>query len=51
MTGGDVFVGSPDFTVGLGVAAGDFAVISDVRVGTTIASAGCNALGASAAGQ
>lgn len=49
--GADVFAGSPESTVDLGVAAGEFAVVAGVRVGTTTASAGCNALGANAAGQ
>jgi hypothetical protein len=44
-----VWAGIPESTVDLGVAAGD--VVGECNVGTAIASAGCNALGANGINQ
>jgi hypothetical protein len=47
--GADVWAGNPESTVDLGVAVGD--VVAECNVGTAMASAGCNALGANAVDQ
>jgi hypothetical protein len=49
VAGADVWDGNPESTVDLGVAAG--VVVAECNVGTAIASAGCNALGANAVDQ